>query len=160
MSDSFSFKYKFFRIPACGDSILENDLNDFLESHAVLDVCQEFLSTERDAHWCYSIRWRKGGFSESSAKKPRSRIDYREVLDPETFILFAQLRELRKEISTKEGIPTYAVFTNEQLAEIARKRPQEMSKLKEVEGVGESRLQKYGQLFLKQVKDEVQPADQ
>jgi superfamily II DNA helicase RecQ len=65
-----------------------------------------------------------------------------------------------KEISTKEGIPTYAVFTNEQLAEIARKRPQEMSKLKEVEGVGESRLQKYGQLFLKQVKDEVQPADQ
>jgi superfamily II DNA helicase RecQ len=159
MGETFTFKYKFFQIPACGDSILETDLNDFLERHAVLDVRQEFVSAGSDAHWCFSIRWRKGGLSSGGGRKSHSRIDYKEVLEPEAFVLFAQLRDFRKEIATKESVPTYAVFTNEQLAEMARRRPQDIASLKELDGVGPSRTEKYGELFLERLRVEAPVAE-
>ena len=45
------------------------------------------------------------------------RIDYKEVLSAPEFERFARLRLLRKELAEKEGVPAYAIFTNEQLAQ-------------------------------------------
>jgi len=44
----------------------------------------------------------------------------------------------------QEGIPVYAVLTNEQLAAIAIKRPDSLATLREVEGVGEGTEQAKG----------------
>jgi hypothetical protein len=41
-------------------------------------------------------------------------VDYREVLKPEEFEVFSRLREWRKAVAEKEGIPVYAVLTNGQ----------------------------------------------
>jgi superfamily II DNA helicase RecQ len=76
-------------------------------------------------------------------------VDYREVLNPEQFEVFSKLRELRKQIAEKESIPVYAVFTNEQLAAMVQTQADSKTKLKAIEGVGDARIDKYGEEFLR-----------
>ena len=80
-------------------------------------------------------------------------VDYKEVLSPEDFVIFARLREMRKELARTEQVPAYAIFTNEQLAEMAKLRPVSKNGLSRIVGVGESRIQKYGAQFLKILKE-------
>ncbi len=54
------------------------------------------------------------------------------------------LREWRKTVATNDAVPVYTIFTNEQLAEIAKKKVLSKSELNEVAGVGPGRLEKYG----------------
>ena len=149
-----SFKYNFFQIPACGDTFLEEELNLFLESKAVVDVRQEFVEAEGGAKWCFSIRWRDGSLSKDPQKRAKAVVDYKEVLSPEDFVTFARLREVRKELAKSEQVPAYAIFTNEQLAEIAKALPVSAHALSKIEGVGENRVEKYGTQFLKLLKEE------
>jgi superfamily II DNA helicase RecQ len=149
-----SFKYNFFQIPACGDTFLEEELNLFLENKAVVDVRQEFVEAEGGAHWCFSIRWRDGSLARDPQKRAKAVVDYKEVLSPEDFVTFARLREFRKDLAKTEQVPAYAIFTNEQLAEIAKALPVSAHALSKIEGVGENRVEKYGTQFLKLLKEE------
>lgn len=72
----------------------------------------------------------------------------REILPPQEFVLFAKLRELRKQMAQAESVPVYTIFTNEQLAEMARRRVRTKSDLEGIAGVGDARVSKYGQQFL------------
>jgi hypothetical protein len=38
-------------------------------------------------------------------------VDYKEVLKPEEFEVFSRLREWRKGVAEKEGVPVYTVLT-------------------------------------------------
>ncbi|MDR1251783.1 MAG: DNA helicase RecQ [Treponema sp.] len=67
--------------------------------------------------------------------------------------LFAKLRELRKELAAKEGFPAYIVFSDASLRDICRKRPVSLAQLAAVHGVGSVKLEKYGEAFIKCVKD-------
>ena len=78
----------------------------------------------------------------------------RKLYPPVDFVTFARLREVRKELAKAEQVPAYAIFTNEQLAEIAKALPLSANALSKIEGVGESRVEKYGGQFLKVLKDE------
>ena len=49
--------------------------------------------------------------------------DYKQVLKPEEFEVFSRLREWRKGVAEKEGVPVYVVFSNEQLAETRATEP-------------------------------------
>lgn len=149
-----SFKYNFFQIPACGDTFLEEELNSFLESKAVVDIRQEFAQYEGGSHWCFSVRWRDGSLTKDAPKRSKALVDYKEILPPVDFVTFARLREVRKELAKAEQVPAYAIFTNEQLAEIAKALPVSANALSKIEGVGESRVEKYGGQFLKVLKDE------
>jgi hypothetical protein len=53
------------------------------------------------------------------------RVDYREVLSPPEFAVYDRLRTLRKELAQAEGLPPYAVFSNEQLAAFVQRRNQQ-----------------------------------
>jgi superfamily II DNA helicase RecQ len=75
-------------------------------------------------------------------------VDYKEVLTPEQFLVFVRLRDLRKEVAAREAVPVYNVFTNEQLAEIVKRGCTSLAQMQEVEGIGEARVGKYGEIFL------------
>jgi superfamily II DNA helicase RecQ len=51
-------------------------------------------------------------------------------------------------MADKEGVPAYALFTNEQLAEIVRRGAITTTSLREIHGIGESRVEKYGEAVL------------
>lgn len=58
--------------------------------------------------------------------------------------LFNILRDWRSQRCKKEGVPPYIIFTNQQLAMIVKKRPQSISELTKIEGIGNGKAQKYG----------------
>jgi len=71
-------------------------------------------------------------------------VDYKDVLSPEDFAVFAKLREWRKKTADAEAVPVYTIFNNEQLAKIVEKKIITKKALQEIEGVGEARVKKYG----------------
>ncbi|MEI6150265.1 MAG: HRDC domain-containing protein [bacterium] len=139
----------FFAIPARGDAGRQEDLNGFLRSHRVLAVHREFVGQGENSFWALSVEYLEGpapsgpGTGDGRGGKP-PKVDYKEVLSPADFALFAKLRDWRKAAADREGVPVYAVLTNEQLAAIAVKRPDSVARLREIEGVGDAKAGKYG----------------
>lgn len=62
--------------------------------------------------------------------------------------LFEHLRRLRLEIAQNEGLPPYIVFSDRALREMAIRSPQTRQEFLRVSGVGEFKLEKYGERFL------------
>ena len=113
------------------------ELNRFLRSHRVVSIEKRFLDRE-SGQWCFCIEYLDGGQPKETEK--RSRVDYREVLSSEDFAVYAKLREVRKTVAENDGVPVYAVFTNEQLAQMVEKRVRDKKSLAELSGVGSSKL--------------------
>jgi len=67
--------------------------------------------------------------------------------------LFMILKELRKEISQKEGVPPYIIFHDSTLKDMCRVLPQNQSQMLEVSGVGEVKYSRYGREFLTKIKE-------
>ena len=51
-------------------------------------------------------------------------------------------------IRKREGVPVYTVLTNEQLAQMVQKQVKSKAGLKEIEGVGDARVEKYGETLV------------
>lgn len=62
--------------------------------------------------------------------------------------LFEQLRELRRELATEQGVPPYIVFGDATLRDLARKRPSTLEGMLAVHGVGQNKCKDYGTPFL------------
>ena len=58
--------------------------------------------------------------------------------------LYAALKRWRLERATADDLPAYVVFHNSTLAEIAGRRPRDLSELGAVPGVGPTKLERYG----------------
>ncbi len=102
--------------------------------------------------WAICVSYLGDANRQLAAGAKRPKVDYREVLSEADFAVFAKLRNLRKELAEREGIPAYALFTNEQLAEMVQRRVGSLTAMKEIEGVGDSRIEKYGAQFLALLK--------
>lgn len=63
--------------------------------------------------------------------------------------LFEQLRVLRRELAAKEGVPPYIVFNDSTLRELTEKRPTTEAEFLKVKGVGEAKVRKFGEPFLR-----------
>lgn len=66
--------------------------------------------------------------------------------------LFEILRALRKEISEREKVPPYIVFADSALREMSEYFPANEKEMLNIKGVGESKLNKYGEEFISTIK--------
>ncbi|MED1202852.1 DNA helicase RecQ [Heyndrickxia acidicola] len=66
--------------------------------------------------------------------------------------LFESLRALRKELAENEKIPPYIIFSDQTLREICSLLPSSYSEFLKVKGVGEKKLEQYGQIFLEAIQ--------
>jgi ATP-dependent DNA helicase RecQ len=62
--------------------------------------------------------------------------------------LFDALRALRKQLADEQNVPAYVVFSDATLAEMAARRPGTSAELLDVNGVGQTKLERYGDAFL------------
>ncbi len=62
--------------------------------------------------------------------------------------LFEALRKKRLELARLEGVPPYVIFHDTTLLAMAQERPTTLEGLSQISGVGEVKLQRYGQAFL------------
>jgi ATP-dependent DNA helicase RecQ len=80
--------------------------------------------------------------SNKSAKKSAS------SLSEEDQVLFEALRTLRRQIAEEQNVPAFVVFGDVSLIDMAQKRPQTEDDFLEVSGVGQAKLERYGEAFL------------
>ncbi len=65
--------------------------------------------------------------------------------------LFETLRKLRYEISKKEEVPAYAIFSDAALRQMETIRPMGDEEFISIDGVGKTKLEKYGDAFIKAI---------
>jgi len=132
----------FFSVPLSGGESEIVEVNGLLGSHRVVEVQKHFVADGMNSCWAVCVTTVSRKAPAADARK--GKVDYREILSTEDFEVFARLRVLRKHLAEKDGVPPYAVFTNEQLAEIVRTKVQSLSGLKSIDGVGPARVETYG----------------
>lgn len=142
-------RVKFFAVPALDPGAAESDLNRFLAQCRVLSIDRQLVSDSGGSYWAVSVTYLER--SAATSKPGKSRVDYKEVLSPEDFEVYAALRQLRKEVAESDGVPPYAVFNNAQLAEMVQKRMRTTDELGQISGVGPSRIEAHGATFLERL---------
>ena len=141
--------YKIFTVSATEPEFGISMLNQFLASHPVTHVERRFHAHEGEAFWSFCISYASKKAHENPTKAAAfAKVDYKEVLNEEHFKIFARLRELRKEIAEELSIPVFAIFTNEQLAEMSRRSIRSLADLRNINGIGDKKIKAYGQRFL------------
>ena len=77
---------------------------------------------------------------------------------------FEALRSLRKRLADEQGVPAYVVFSDATLWEMAARQPRDREEMLGIGGVGERKLDRYGDAFLmvldeaEAVSDRARPA--
>jgi superfamily II DNA helicase RecQ len=137
---------KLFIIPVHDSERGEQEVNSFCSAHTITAVDKQFVADGANSFWSFCITWRTKENTVLTAGK--GKIDYRTVLNDQDFQLFVKLRDLRKSTADSEGVPAYALFTNEQLATMVTNQTTTKSGLAGIEGVGAARIDKYGARFL------------
>ncbi len=141
-------KYSFFSIPANAPEGAQEALNGFCAGRRVVNVDKQFVAAAERSFWAVCVCYLDGDAPKSTAAGRKGKVDYREVLNPDDFAVYAELRTLRKTVAERDGVPLYNVFTNDQLAAIVERRLSSKADLAAIDGLGEIRIEKYGDLFL------------
>jgi len=66
--------------------------------------------------------------------------------------LFEELRKLRRKLAQERGMPAYIVFGDAALRDMARKRPLNPADFLRVTGVGEKKLEQYGEVMMSAIR--------
>jgi superfamily II DNA helicase RecQ len=135
-------QYAPFLLPLWPDSPEQDALNRFIRAHRIIQTRKELVSIESQQHWAILVEYLDTPLKETG-ETGKSRVDYKEILSPEDFALFSKLREVRKKLAEDNGLPVYAVCTNEQLAEIAKQKPATVTACMKIEGIGQGKAEKY-----------------
>ena len=142
--------YRIFNIPIPNSENETERMNKFLDSIRIISVQKEIIVSGGSSYWSFVIEYYRENDNNSAGRK--NKIDYREVLSEEDFAVYSTLRELRKQIAEREGVSVYAVFTNEQLSEMVKKRVISKNMLSQIPGIGEKKVGSYGENFIHKLK--------
>ena len=67
--------------------------------------------------------------------------------------LFLHLKTLRKSIADQASVPPYVIFPDKSLREMAHTKPCDLHNFRNIHGVGEIKLEKYGLIFTSAIKN-------
>jgi superfamily II DNA helicase RecQ len=147
-------QYASFLVPLYPDSPEQEVLNRFIRGRRVIQTKKELIPVEGQHHWAFLVEYLDGGgtgTANTAAEPQKSRVDYKEILSEADFTVFSKLREVRKKLAEENGLPVYAVCTNEQLAEIAKRKPKTVAECMKIEGIGQGKAEKYVPAFIKSI---------
>lgn len=74
--------------------------------------------------------------------------------------LFVRLKHLRKVLAEEHSVPPFVVFSDATLADMASKLPTSKHAMLDVSGVGQTKLERYGDAFMQLIDDYVNRTDQ
>lgn len=141
---------KIFDLSAQGSEEEQDKFNKFIRSQKVVDIDRQFyLSSDNIGHWSVFVTYIPNiqQSLQSNSNERREKIDYKELLSEEEFDKFVKLRSIRKKIANDDAVPAYAVFTDAELSQIARMPNVESGLMRQITGIGEKRIEKYGNLL-------------
>lgn len=129
------------QLVACGFLYVDMD------AHGAIKITQEgvdFLKAKPELQLRLDPK-SIGGASSNSGKKTDPALMLDNESDQELFIA---LKALRMSIAKENNVPPYVVFHDKTLIEMVLYKPATLHAMNDVPGVGKSKLDKYGQMFL------------
>lgn len=142
---------KIFTIPVIADEKDVEELNHFLRSQKIIDVRRELTQSNGNSCWTFCVTYMPEHRQQSTDTvrngSRQTKIDYKEVLNNDTFERFSRMRKLRKQIAESEAVPAYAVFTDAELAEMAKLEVLDTASIQKIPGIGKKKVEKYGNAF-------------
>jgi ATP-dependent DNA helicase RecQ len=66
--------------------------------------------------------------------------------------LFERLRNVRKKMAEGQQVPPYIIFSDRTLHEMCRRFPSTLSDMRKISGVGDAKLERYGEDFIREIK--------
>ncbi len=123
-------------------------VNVDLEGHGSLKLnnrCRPLLKGEE------SIEFRQDRYEYATVKTIRvtaaSAEKGRLVVEEQDKPLWEALRTLRRELAEQQGVPAYVIFNDKTLLEMLKAKPENLDAMSQVSGVGEFKLEQYGERF-------------
>ena len=112
---------------------------------------EQKVSLRRDVEVKQAARTRGAG---GKAGKAKGGADARAALaGANENPLWAALKARRLELAREQGVPPYVIFHDSTLLEILSRRPKNLAALAGISGVGQAKLARYGEAFLKVLRD-------
>ncbi len=84
---------------------------------------------------------------KASRKKSKSNTPTIDLSDRDSKLL-AELKKKRLELAKERGVPAYVIFPDKTLEDMAQRRPATLEAFERVRGVGQSKLKKFGEIFI------------
>ena len=91
------------------------------------------------------------GAAKGSRRDKRAAVASAVVGEADANLLDA-LKALRTRLAQEQKVPAYVVFSDRTLAELATHRPQSARAFREIHGVGDAKLERYGDIFLEAIR--------
>jgi len=113
-------------------------------SLVLTEQARPVLRGEQDVHFRKDPKPAK---RDRSRRRGRAAVEV-ELTDEASRQLFEALRAKRMQLAKAQGVPPYVVFGDRTLIEMAQRRPSRIDELVDINGVGQKKLEKYGQAFL------------
>lgn len=128
----------------------DSSLKDFIKNVEVISVQDHFFIRNEIPYLTLIVKYFPLRPEVDPKMAPQGKRDesWKENLSESDMGLFNILRDWRSKECKKEGLPPYILFTNKQLAEIVKTRPQSRADLGKIEGVGKNKIDKYGAAVL------------
>ncbi|MBL7773177.1 MAG: HRDC domain-containing protein [Chitinophagaceae bacterium] len=138
---------KIISVPVIGGEMETETINVWIKQSKVISLDKQLVCVGSMYYWSFCFQFLEGAIPGRNLKYPE-KVDYRMVLEEDVFKRFAALREIRKEIAKAEAIPAFAIFTDAELAEMAKVEILTSEVMQNIQGIGEKKIEKYGSKFL------------
>ncbi len=115
------------------------------------DVCDP--ASERKILKVMSVRKNQAPVKLVKTKKHKFIVG--EEMNPEQQLVFRALKDWRKAKAGELDVPAFVIFGDKTLRELAQVNPQSLDELKDIYGIGEAKMEKFGAELLAELKGAV-----
>lgn len=134
---------------------VQNFLQKDIESYGVLKLTEKGLQviSGKDKNPFLIAEDREYDLAQTKADSDQVQVQQSGGLDE---VLFSQLKELRKKVAKKQGIPPYTVFMDPSLEDMTVQYPISIEEIAKIYGVGDGKAKKFGKEFAEFIKQYVE----
>lgn len=134
---------------------VQNFLQKDIETYGVLKLTEKGLKViaGKDKDPFLIAEDREYNLAQTKAASDQIQVQQSGGLDE---VLFAQLKELRKKVAVKNGIPPYTVFMDPSMEDMTVQYPTTIEEMGKIYGVGEGKAKKFGKDFADFIKKYVE----
>ncbi|MDH3327188.1 MAG: DNA helicase RecQ [Gammaproteobacteria bacterium] len=120
-----------------------------IEGHGsvkLTEKCRPLLRGEQE------IEIHKPREDDPTEKAERKKQSAKQILQPWNQPLFDALRDLRMTLAQDQNVPPYVIFHDSTLIAMTETRPTTENEMRYISGVGEQKLERYGEQFMTEIK--------
>ncbi len=131
-------------------------IQEFLVGREVIEYAEHFFTHEKTPYLTVLVSYRDVSADERRKGFPRD--NPRNELDEFEVKAYDALRVWRATRARQEGIPPYMIANNGQLAKLVKLKAQSKADLAKVNGIGETKIEHYGEDLLKILSEHLAPS--